>query len=89
MFPAIAEKTKQPLSYNSEHLKEEYLFKEIRKLLEDIIMEKNAHISTDMYRQICTRAEMIAQTVQEHLADEELKVHLQYLHLIIKTFSSL
>jgi hypothetical protein len=79
----IAKKSKQPLSYSAEHLKEEYLFKDIRKLLEDIILEKNAHISTDMYRQICTHADMIAETVQEHLADEEFKVNLPALHFII------
>ena len=89
MFPAIAEKTKQPLSYSSEHLKEKQLFNDIRQLLDDIMVEKNSHISIEMYRQICTRAEVIAQSVREHLGDEELKVNSGLLHLILKIICGL
>lgn len=74
IFPAIGQKAKQCISFDNEHMQEERQFDDIRRLLEGAQNEIGSLASTEISSQLCGSAELILQTIEGHLVDEEIKV---------------
>lgn len=74
VFPAVGKKAKLNISFDLEHSEEEDRFDNVRRLLEGVQSGRRAVISAEISGQLCRQAELIVQTVQQHLVNEETKV---------------
>jgi zinc finger-like protein len=75
VFPAVDRKVKQQVSYITDHADEERKFIEVRRLLEGVqaALEQNT-TAAELYGELCLQAEVIVETIQQHLLDEEDQV---------------
>eukprot|EP00249_Psilotum_nudum_P024396 c29174_g1_i3 orf=1038-5078(-) len=75
LFPAVGRKTKHGLSYISEHELEEQQFDDVRRLLQGICDSGAGGLTaSEIYDKLCNHTNLIVDTVQQHLLDEEMKV---------------
>ncbi|MCO5564445.1 hypothetical protein L7F22_018106 [Adiantum nelumboides] len=74
IFPAIGRRANQCISFDEEHLQEERLFDDLRGLLDGVQNKSGSVVTTEFYSQLCTNVELISQTLETHLLEEEMKV---------------
>lgn len=75
VFPAVNRKVKQRVSYTTDHADEERKFDDVRRLLEGVQAAVNSNsTAAELYGELCVQAEVIVETIQQHLLDEEDQV---------------
>ncbi|KAL9262924.1 Zinc finger protein BRUTUS-like protein [Drosera capensis] len=70
IFPAVDAE----LSFADEHAAEENEFEKLRCLIESIQMDGAKSCSADFYSRLCSHADQIMDTIQEHFHSEEVQV---------------
>ncbi|KAI5056021.1 hypothetical protein GOP47_0029542 [Adiantum capillus-veneris] len=74
IFPAVGQKANQSISFDEEHLQEKRLFDDLCCLLDSVQNKLGSVALTEISSQLSTSVELISQTIEKHLSDEETKV---------------
>ncbi|ERN04022.1 zinc finger protein BRUTUS [Amborella trichopoda] len=74
IFPAVDARVKNGVSFVMEHAEEQSQFNNLRCLIENMQTVGANSSTAEFYKKLCTKADQIMATIQEHFHTEELEV---------------